>query len=212
MVNEHSCSHLSAKGFEKTASGEKIPDYRDCCKVSAYWPRLEKSSGNMVKNKSSTARVTGCLSLLRREVMCWIRYRGRQSNDITQAAWFSCCSLTHQRSLRLILYAGPQQHLILYRFFWLLTVFINISRTTTKKSQVSKIVCKLLKKLKSFGLEAVGSIHFLYNACGSCPWAPESVFRKDCFYLVDSLLFIVGKYFMVQVYEHTVDFGIMTLA
>lgn len=28
-------------------------------------PRLEKSSGNMVKNKSSTARVTGCLSLLR---------------------------------------------------------------------------------------------------------------------------------------------------
>lgn len=28
-------------------------------------PRLEKSSGNMVKNKSSTARVTGCLSLLK---------------------------------------------------------------------------------------------------------------------------------------------------
>lgn len=28
-------------------------------------PRLEKSSGNMVKNKSSTARVTGCLFLLR---------------------------------------------------------------------------------------------------------------------------------------------------
>lgn len=54
-------------------------------------PRLEKSSGNMVKNKSSTAKVTGCLSLLRRGVMCWIRYRGRQSNDITQAAWFSCC-------------------------------------------------------------------------------------------------------------------------
>lgn len=28
-------------------------------------PRLEKSSGNMVKNKSSTVRVTGCLALLR---------------------------------------------------------------------------------------------------------------------------------------------------
>lgn len=35
MINKHSCSHLSAwanaKGFENTASGEKISDCKDCC-------------------------------------------------------------------------------------------------------------------------------------------------------------------------------------
>ena len=71
MVNEHSRSHLSAwdnaKGFEKRVSGEKTWNYIGGIAVKALLtgPRLEKSSGNVVENKFSTASVTGCLSLLR---------------------------------------------------------------------------------------------------------------------------------------------------
>ena len=70
MVNEHSCSHLSAwanaKGFEKTVSQEKTSSCTGGIAIKSLLtgPRLEKSSGNVVKNKSGTASVTGCLSLL----------------------------------------------------------------------------------------------------------------------------------------------------
>lgn len=71
MVNEHSRSHLlawvNAKGFEKRVSGEKTSNCTGGIAVQSLLtgPRLEKSSGNVVKTKSSTASVTGCLSLLR---------------------------------------------------------------------------------------------------------------------------------------------------
>lgn len=96
-----------------------------------------------------------------RQVTGWIRDRGWQSWYYI-AVCFSCCLLTRQRYLELdyIHNAGPQQHLIVYRFFWLLTVFIKSSGTTIKKKKVNKTVCKLLKNLQSWGLAAKVSIHF----------------------------------------------------
>lgn len=66
MVNKHSLSHLStwanAKGFEKTVSHEKTSNCTGGIVVKSLLtgPRLEKSSGKVVKSKSSTAGVRGC--------------------------------------------------------------------------------------------------------------------------------------------------------